>query len=381
MSSRKKILVFIDWYLPGFKAGGPIRSVAAMIKLLGRDYDFSVVTSDRDFGSDAPHEKITCDNWTTAPDGTRIFYATHPDANVLSRLISEEKPDVIYLNSFFSFPFSILPLRLARHLVPGPRIVLAPRGMLGAGALKIKRFKKRAFIAGAKLTGLYRQVTWHASSEQEADEIRKVFGRKTDVHVAMNLSLPGLNGYTPRSKKKGELNLFFLSRISRKKNLLGAIRMLGKIPPGNKIRFTIIGPAEDEGYRQECLFAAKNLPPEISVVWAGAVDHTQLAGKLEDEHILFLPTQHENFGHVILESWAASCPVIISDQTPWHNLEAGQTGWDIALGNEDAFVAAIVKAVGMEESEYRVWSEKSFRFAEAYTGDEAVITANRSLFR
>jgi len=25
---KKKILVFIDWYLPGYKAGGPVRSMA-----------------------------------------------------------------------------------------------------------------------------------------------------------------------------------------------------------------------------------------------------------------------------------------------------------------------------------------------------------------
>ena len=36
------------------------------------------------------------------------------------------------------------------------------------------------------------------------------------------------------------------------------------------------------------------------------------------------PTLGENFGHVIAESLASSCPVICSDQTPWTPvLEAG----------------------------------------------------------
>ena len=43
MSSRKKILVAIDWYLPGYKAGGPIRSCASIINCLKDDFDFAVL--------------------------------------------------------------------------------------------------------------------------------------------------------------------------------------------------------------------------------------------------------------------------------------------------------------------------------------------------
>ena len=39
MSSKKKILVFVDWYLPGYKAGGQIRSVAAMAGHLKEAYN------------------------------------------------------------------------------------------------------------------------------------------------------------------------------------------------------------------------------------------------------------------------------------------------------------------------------------------------------
>ena len=36
---------------------------------------------------------------------------------------------------------------------------------------------------------------------------------------------------------------------------------------------------------------------------------------------MFLPSKGENFGHIIMESLAASTPVIISDLTPWKDLE------------------------------------------------------------
>ena len=45
---KKKILVFIDWYLPGFRAGGPIRSCANLISHLSDEFDFNIVTTDTD---------------------------------------------------------------------------------------------------------------------------------------------------------------------------------------------------------------------------------------------------------------------------------------------------------------------------------------------
>ena len=48
-----RVLVTIGSYLPGYKAGGPIRSVANLIDALGDDFEFRVVTSDKDLGEDA----------------------------------------------------------------------------------------------------------------------------------------------------------------------------------------------------------------------------------------------------------------------------------------------------------------------------------------
>ena len=41
-----KIVVFIDWYKPAYKAGGPISSIYNLIELLGDEMEFYVVTSD-----------------------------------------------------------------------------------------------------------------------------------------------------------------------------------------------------------------------------------------------------------------------------------------------------------------------------------------------
>ena len=53
--SKKKILIFIDWYLPGYKAGGPIQSVANLVANLKEEFEFSIVTRDTDYCEKLPY--------------------------------------------------------------------------------------------------------------------------------------------------------------------------------------------------------------------------------------------------------------------------------------------------------------------------------------
>jgi hypothetical protein len=43
---RRKILIFVDWFEPGFKAGGPIQSCRNLVESLGDDFDFYLVTGE-----------------------------------------------------------------------------------------------------------------------------------------------------------------------------------------------------------------------------------------------------------------------------------------------------------------------------------------------
>ncbi len=63
----------------------------------------------------------------------------------------------------------------------------------------------------------------------------------------------------------------------------------------------------------------------------GPLPPDRVAEALRANHLLFLPTRSENFGHVILEALAAGCPVLLSDRTPWRNLARAGVGWDLPL--------------------------------------------------
>jgi glycosyltransferase involved in cell wall biosynthesis len=121
----------------------------------------------------------------------------------------------------------------------------------------------------------------------------------------------------------------FISRISPKKNLLFALRMLQSVL--GDISFDIYGPIEDARYWNRCEKAIGTLPPNVRVKYMGMVEHEKV-GEVFAEHDLFLfPTLGENYGHVICEALSAGCPVLISDQTPWRHLQEEGAGWDIPL--------------------------------------------------
>ena len=57
--------------------------------------------------------------------------------------------------------------------------------------------------------------------------------------------------------------------------------------------------------------------------------------------MFFLPSFSENFGHAINEALSVGVPVLISDKTPWRNLQEKGMGWDLSLDNRRAFIEVI----------------------------------------
>jgi hypothetical protein len=59
---RPIILTFVRYYLPGFRSGGPVRSVSNLVQVLGDDYDFRIVCYDHDKG--VPYTNIAPRQWS-----------------------------------------------------------------------------------------------------------------------------------------------------------------------------------------------------------------------------------------------------------------------------------------------------------------------------
>ena len=70
---------------------------------------------------------------------------------------------------------------------PGPKRVVAVRGMLAEGPMRHGALKKRAFLSLARLTGLYRGVRFQATNSEEMADIRRWVGRDAEVRLVPNL--------------------------------------------------------------------------------------------------------------------------------------------------------------------------------------------------
>jgi glycosyltransferase involved in cell wall biosynthesis len=381
MSSKilPQVLIFIDWFLPGYKAGGPIQSVVNLIKHLGNEFQFYVVTSNKDLGESDPYPNIEFNSWIIK-ENYQIIYLDdrHQKLKKYKELLQAKDFDAIYFNSLFSLNFTLKPLLLTR--ASRTKIILAPRGMLGIGALRIKKRKKQLYLKLFKFIGLNNNIIWHATTISEASEIKRHFGENGNVRTATNLSAVMLGNLGHKIKYINQLNIFFLSRISKKKNLGAALEFLYKVKSECKIRFNIIGPIEDVVYWNECRRIIGEMPLNIQVNYLGAVPNYELKQHLKDQHFMLLPTHHENFGHVIMESWQNACPVIISDKTPWEDLKQKNIGFDIPLEEVENFVNAIEKAAGMDQTEYDRWSKAAFDFAQEYCNNPKAVEASRNLF-
>ena len=375
-------MIMNKYYYPGIKGGGPIRSIKNLVDNLSDFYDFYIITSDRDLGDKEPYFDLKKDEWIDVGD-TKVFYANTNNFSwkKISKTINSIDYDILYLNSFFSFKFSIVPvlLKMAR-LIPRRPIILAPRGEFSSGALDLKRIKKRLFVKMTKIFKTHNKVIWHATTKEEEEAIKKTIGKGVDVRTAKNLTTnySDLEFNKSLYKEEGKVKFLFLSRIHPKKNLIQALKLLNGVR--GKVEFNIYGPIEDKEYWRKCEEIIKVLPSNITTNYKGIAKHSELMTIFNGHHFLLFPTHGENFGHVISESLIGGCPVIISDRTPWRNLADLNIGWDISLYNNIEFLEIIQKCIDLNYEDYNNFSYKAFLYAKENSNTQQNIDEVYRLF-
>lgn len=374
-----RILVLIDWYLPGYKAGGPIVSVSNLIKALKLKFDFSIITRNTDYCDSIPYENIESDTWIVGNDELRSYYFSTSKLNIISliKVLKNEKFDYLYINSLYSKYFTIVPLLFLKR--SNYKIILAPRGMLSEGAKNIKSFKKLIYFKIAKLICLFNGVIFQASNEEEKNQIQMVFGNKVKIKIAPNIpkQIEYLNKENGQ-KVKGKVNFSTVARISPEKNIFYALQLLDGL--SGDITFNIYGTVYDDSYWNDCMVLIEKLPDNVKVIYHNSIRPELLGEALAQSDFLLFPTTGENFGHVILESLSVGTPVIISDKTPWRQLEKSSVGWDVSLSDKSIFKDVINNCINMESNEYGEISNSALNYALNYIANSDNLQKNIELF-
>jgi glycosyltransferase involved in cell wall biosynthesis len=112
----------------------------------------------------------------------------------------------------------------------------------------------------------------------------------------------------------------------------------------------------------------------------GVLEHKEVANVFRAHDLFFFPTHGENYGHVIMESLLAGTPVLISNTTPWLNLDKAGIGWDLPLDNMAEFVDKIHLSAQLSNKLRIEWRKRVRSFALDQSTDPDILAAHRSLF-
>jgi len=342
----RRVLVLCDHYLPGHKAGGPIRSISGIVE---KESAFStrVVTRDRDADDNGPYPGVHPRMWMGVGRAEVAYLRPGlKDWIWLVREIRRWRPDLLYVNSLQSPEFAILPLALRRLGQFPSALLLAPRGECASGAQALKRTKKRAAKPAIKrLIGT--RVVWHATSEHEESDIRRWLGtaRKGPMIVVQASPAPEPSAYAS-SGSDSFPTIVFASRIDRMKGLDRTIRVCAQLD--NPVRLRVYGVIRDEAYWRECQDLVALLKPGSVFEYHGTYSPDMASGIYASADWAMFLTHGENFGHAIAEALAVGCPVVASDRTLW--TETIQAAGGCATDSDAEVVSFLNRELGSDRS-------------------------------
>jgi glycosyltransferase involved in cell wall biosynthesis len=359
-----RLIILSNYFKPGFRAGGPVKSLDLLCTNLKYDYEILVLTSAFDIGSDQAYKDLQLDK-PISKEGYKIIYFSKYNVWNILHSIKKYKPNLIYLNSFFSTQ-NIIIIALNKFM-RFPKIILSPRGEISLNALKIKKYKKQIVLFIYKSLNLFKGIDLHATDKFEGNFLKKILPGN-DITTIPNFTSE-LKEPTKQLKKQGNINMCFVSRITKKKNLEYALKVLSSNKLNNiTIYFDIWGPIEDSAYWHQCLMQIKNLPENIHVAYKGSFKPSEQVNSLSDYELFFLPTLNENFGHIIFETMQLGIVPLISNNTPWTSInEFG--GGSFPLEAKEKFEEYLLTFAKLDNEKFSNLSNMTVQYAKQNTNN------------
>ncbi len=360
-----RVLITYEYFLPAYKAGGPVQSINNTAALLAHleGVEAYILCSNSDL--DGTVSDVVTNKWVEYKQHVRVFYnSSVNNKKGILNIIQDVQPDVIFINGLYSLPYTIYPL----FYNGGARKVLSVRGMLHPGALSQKSFKKRLFLSAFKLMGLHKRCEYHATTEEEVGYIQNELGNREKVWMVPNL--PNVLDYIePIRKQPGSVMLVSVSLISPMKNILLVLEALKDCSA--EITYHIYGPVKDSNYWNECLSFIQTMPVNIKVEYKGEIQPMLVNKVLKDYHYFILPSKSENFGHAIYEALSAGRPVVTSNNTPWNGLEEANAGYNINPEDTEALSALLDELATVSVTEYNLATHAAKKYiGERYNIDK-----------
>lgn len=208
--------------------------------------------------------------------------------------------------------------------------VISPRGMLTPWARNQGRWKKWCAERIIHPRALEAARGWHATSPQEAEEIRSI-GYRQPICVAPN----GVEPPTADALQKAEAywraacpdawtrpTALFYSRFHHKKRVLELIDIWVRQAPKDWL-LLLVGIPQEYSIEQLRDYVIRSSGGGRILVYDG----TETPPPYVAACLFLLPSHSENFGLVVAEALAHGLPVMVTDTTPWEAVNETDCGW------------------------------------------------------
>jgi glycosyltransferase involved in cell wall biosynthesis len=355
------LCIITEYFHPFSDAGGPIRSIENILLLFNKTFDIAVLTADKDYKGNILPNVIGSNIVQLEPITVcKIIYISNNLRGLNTLFKFDRFTDIIYINGLFKPSINFVPI------IKSNKLIVAPRGMLQSPLLKQKWFQKSLYLSLLKFIFFFKKVKWHATTEQEASEIRYVFGNKSDIKVIPNIPVIPYIESKNSVKESHSLSLVYYGLIVENKGLLSLIQTLKSL--SLPISLDIYGSIKDQSYWRECIHEINTNNTSATFNYLGHANPSESQSILAKYDAFVLLTKGENFGHSIYEALSVGTPVIITNKTPWQfNNSVNPPGWIINYDNDgfdaDALKQTLTNLYHMDNDAYTLSSNAAHTYA------------------
>ncbi|MFN8528554.1 MAG: glycosyltransferase [Anaerolineae bacterium] len=248
---------------------------------------------------------------------------------LLQQLV-DSKPDVIHSHGLWTYTSYASHVASRSLAVPH---VCSPHGMLDAWALKQFRAMKTVFSAAFQRRALQQAGCLHALTEAERDSIR-AYGVATPTAVVANgiddalLTVDKVDAkkafFDRFSHLRGQRIALFLSRIHPKKGLINLLNVWKQLASHTENWHLVIAGPDEGGHEAEIAAEVERLGITSGVSLIGVQQGAEVWECYAAADLFLLPSFSEGFSMAVLEALAFECPVCIT--TECHFPEVEQVG-------------------------------------------------------
>ncbi|MGF1571606.1 MAG: glycosyltransferase [Sumerlaeia bacterium] len=245
--------------------------------------------------------------------------------------------------------------------------IISPRGMLNSWSLNHHSWKKKLAWSVYEKYNIRQADVIHATSDQEAEEIRKLKLGKPIATIPNGVDLPNdlpqanrnhLERLFPELKEKRWI--LFLSRIHEKKgidDLLVAWARLEKQFPDWHL---IIAGSDFTNHSEKLQELTYQFRLGHRLTFTGPLADIRRSSALHFCDMIVLPSYSENFGLVVAEALAHKKPVITTTGTPWRVLVEKDCGWWIEKTPEN-LESTLKLALSLPKERLETMGENGFK--------------------